>query len=300
MFNENIQIVITCVSICKETFKNHTDDIIALLKSYSIKIDNIQKLGPCASDFYFKTNKKKISDIKIKLQSEKYNFSDICIQKNINRKKKIIACDMDMTVIDVETIDLIATKILNDPTMQDITEKTMMGKIKFKKSIVLRTKKLKGINLNKIQSLLPKIKYTPGVKIVIRTMNKFGNHSMLVSGGYDVIAKKVANEIGFHEVVSNRLEIKNKILTGELENNIIDKKGKLYFVKKKVLGLNLKKNDVLAVGDGDNDIDMIKYAGLGIAWRAYPEVKKHAVASIQNSFISILYFQGYKEEDFVR
>ncbi len=84
---------------------------------------------------------------------------------------------------------------------------------------------------------------------------------------------------------------------GNLKNTILDKKGKLFYLKNSIKKLNIKKNLTLAVGDGDNDIDMIKYSGLGVAWNAYEKVKGAADVSLEFSFKSLLYFQGYTDKE---
>ena len=176
----------------------------------------------------------------------------------------------------------------------------MNGEISFKEALIKRTKMLKGIKESKIKELIKDIKIYNGVKSVIRTMNKFGSHTILISGGYNIIAEIIAKEIGFKEVVSNTLEIKNNFLTGKLENKIIDKRGKLNILKKRIIKFAIPVEKTLAVGDGDNDIDIIKFAGTGVAWRAYPKVKKAADVEINKKFKSILYFQGYKDKEIIK
>ena len=152
-----------------------------------------------------------------------------------------------------------------------------------------------GIKKSKITNILKEINITPGVKTVIKTMNHYGCHTMLITGGYDLIAEHVAKKIGFKEVISNSLIFKNNLLTGELGNEIIDKEKKLKFFKNSIYKRGIKKNRTLAIGDGDNDLKMIKHASLGIAWRAYPKVRTAADITLENDFESILYFQGYNK-----
>ena len=128
-------------------------------------------------------------------------------------------------------------------------------------------------------------------------MNNYGHHTMLISGGYDLIANSIGKKVGFKEIRCNTLELANNRLTGNLENTILDKKGKLFHLKSSVKKLNIKKDFTLAVGDGDNDIDMIKYSGLGVAWNAYKKVRLAADVSIGFSFKSMLYFQGYTDKE---
>ncbi len=213
------------------------------------------------------------------------------------RKKKLIACDMDMTIINVETINLINDNLLKNNQISNITKEAMSGNISFRQSIITRTKLLKGIKKVAITNLINKIKINEGVESVIRTMNKYGHHTILISGGYDLIANIIGKKVGFKEIRCNTLEVVNNKLTGNLKNAILDKKGKLSHLKSSIKKLNIKKDFTLAVGDGDNDIDMIKHSGLGVAWNAYEKVKFAADVSIGLSFKSILYFQGFTDKE---
>ena len=128
-------------------------------------------------------------------------------------------------------------------------------------------------------------------------MNNHGHHTMLISGGYNLIANSIGKKVGFKEIRCNALEVVNNQLTGNLENTILDKKGKLFYLKNSIKILNIKKNLTLAVGDGDNDIDMIKHSGLGVAWIAYEKVNLAADVSIGFSFKSLLYFQVFTDKE---
>ncbi|GIS23876.1 MAG: hypothetical protein CM15mP124_3560 [Alphaproteobacteria bacterium] len=123
------------------------------------------------------------------------------------RKKKLIACDMDMTIINVETINLINENLLKNNKISNITEDAMSGNISFRKSIITRTKLLKGIKKVEITNLIKKIKINEGVESVIRTMNNYGHHTMLISGGYDLIANSIGKKVGFKEIRCNTLEV---------------------------------------------------------------------------------------------
>ena len=119
-----------------------------------------------------------------------------------------------------------------------------------------------------------------------------------ITGRLDGFSPK-SKKIGFKEVKSNSLEIINNKLSGNIKSTILDKKGKLFHIKNTIKKYNIKKEMTIAVGDGDNDLEMIKFAGLGIGWNAYPKVKKIADTSIGQRFKSILYFQGYSDKDII-
>tara|TARA_A100001015_G_scaffold265258_1_gene313468 strand:- start:1723 stop:2622 length:900 start_codon:yes stop_codon:yes gene_type:complete len=290
------QFVLTLVATSEKDYK----DCIALIQNIfnekEVTVSQSKNLSNLALDIYFTCcledfcfMRKKIYDLNKK--------ADLLMQKVKHRKKKLLACDMDMTIINVETVNLINEKLLKNNQISNITEDAMRGNINFRNSIIARTKLLKGIRKSEIVDLIKKIKINEGVESVIKTMNNYGYHTMLISGGYDLIANSIGKKVGFKDIKCNALEIVNKQLTGNLRNTILDKKGKLHHIKSTIKKLNIKKELTMAIGDGDNDIDMIKYSGLGVAWKAYERVRCAADVSIKNSFKSLLYFQGYTDKE---
>lgn len=292
-----IPLVLTLVADNEKLYNHKRKKIQKIFIKYKIEPLNTKKLAKNVIDYFFKCRESTYLKIESDLNTINTTNGIVFLQMSKNRRKKIIACDMDMTVINLETINLIGTKILKSIELTELTKKAMLGEISFKKSILHRTKMLKGIKKSEVLSLIKYIRITPGVKSVVRTMNKFGYHTMLISGGYNILADVVARKIGFKQTICNSLELKNNIITGNLINKIVDKESKLQVLKKSVLKLNLIREESLAVGDGDNDIDMIKYAGLGIAWKAYPKVKSAANLSLNKKFKTILYLQGYADKE---
>ena len=292
-----IPLVLTLIADNEKLYNHKKKKIQGIFTKHKIELIRSKKLAKNVIDYFFRCGESNYLKIKSDLNAID-NFSGIIfLQKSKIRRKKIIACDMDMTIINLETINLIGTKILKSNELTKLTRKAMSGKISFKKSILLRTKMLKGIKKSEVIKLIKYIKITPGVKSVIRTMNKFGYHTMLVSGGYNILANVIAKKIGFKETICNSLELNNNIITGNLINKIIDKESKLQVLKENILRLNIAREESLAIGDGDNDIDMLSYAGLGIAWKAYPKVKAKADLSLSRNFKTILYLQGYTDEE---
>ena len=300
MQKKNSLLVLTSIAFKKQVYQKYSLIIENIFKANKIDILKEKKLSTFVKDYFFYAPEAKVSIIRKLLKENNDDEIDICIQKNIYRRKKIIACDMDMTVINVESINLIAKKVLKNVDMEKLTKKAMNGEIKFKKSILLRTKKLKGLEVSQILPLLKLIKYSPGIKELIKTMNKYGSHTMLISGGYDLVANYIGKKIGFKEIISNKLVLKGNIITGELKSSIIDKEGKLKYFKNSIKKNKVLSNETLAVGDGDNDISMINHSSLGIAWRGYPKVREVADITLKKNFSSLLYFQGFKEKEFIK
>ena len=297
MSYKTIPLVLTLVADNEKLYNHKRKKIQEIFTKYKIASINSKRLTKNVIDYFFESSTSTYHKIKNNIAVTNITNGIIFLQKSETRRKKIIVCDMDMTVINLETINLIGTKILKNNKLTELTRMAMNGEISFKKSILQRTKMLKGINKNEVLNLIKYIKITPGVKSVIRTMNKFGYHTMLVSGGYNILADVIAKQIGFKETICNSLELNNNIITGNLVNKIIDKESKFQILKKNIQKFSLVRENSLAVGDGDNDIAMINYAGLGIAWKAYPKVKKAADLSLNKTFKNILYIQGYTDKE---
>ena len=233
MSYNTISLVLTLVTDNEKSYNHKKKKIQEIFTKYKIELISSKKLTKNVIDYSFKASTNTYLKIKDEIAIINVPNGIIFLQKSKTRKKKIIVCDMDMTVINLETINLIGTKILRSNKLTELTRKAMSGEISFKKSIIQRTKMLKGINKNEVLNLIKYIKITPGVKSVIRTMNKFGYHTMLVSGGYNILADVIAKQIGFKETICNSLELKNNIITGNLINKIIDKESKFQILKKK-------------------------------------------------------------------
>ena len=292
------QFVLTLVATNKKNYKDCLAFIQNIFNERKVSVSQSNKLSNLVLDIYFTCNLEDFNFMrkKIYILNKK---ADLLMQSVKYRKKKLLACDMDMTIINIETVNLINEKLLKNKQISNITQEAMSGNINFKKSIITRTKLLKGIRKKEITNLVKKIKINKGVKSVIKTMNNYGHHTMLISGGYDLVAISIGKKVGFKEIKCNKLEVINNQLSGNLENIILDKTGKLHHVKNTIKKLNIKRNLTLAVGDGDNDIDMIKFAGLGVAWKAYEQVKLVADVSIKFNFKSLLYFQGYFDKEII-
>ena len=290
------QFVLTLVATNKKNYKDCLAFIQNIFNDRKVSMSKSKNLSNYVLDIYFTCYLEDFNFMKKKIYSLNKK-ADLLMQRVKYRKKKLIACDMDMTIINVETINLINDNLLKNNQISNITKDAMSGNISFGKSLITRTKMLKGIKKVAITNLIKKIKINEGVESVIKTMNNYGHHTMLISGGYDLIVNKIGKKVGFKEIRCNNLEITNNQLTGNLENTILDKKGKLSHLKSSIKKLNIEKNLTLAVGDGDNDIDMIKHSGLGVAWNAYEKVKHAADVSIGLNFKSLLYFQGFTDKE---
>jgi len=226
---------------------------------------------------------------------------DWAVQPTAGRKKKLILADMDSTIITVECIDELADFIGLKNQVSAITEAAMRGELDFEGALTERVALLKGLTETQLESCYnDRIQLMKGAKTLIGTMTEHGAYAALVSGGFTYFTARVAEKAGFHMTRANVLEIKDGILTGRVVPPICGAQTKLEALRELAAEHGLAKSDILAVGDGANDIPMIEAAGLGVAYHAHPKTMKAASASVSyNDLTTLLYFQGYKAEEFV-
>lgn len=229
---------------------------------------------------------------------------DFIVQSSYNRRKKLIISDMDSTIINEECIDEIAASLGIKDKVATITEQAMNGEIDFADALKLRVSLLKGIEEEKLASIFQsQITFTAGAKTLIQTMKQNGAKAILVSGGFTFFTSRVAKHCGFDAEEANILDFANGVLTGKVKEPILDSNSKLQSLIHFMNESGLQSHDVLAVGDGANDLKMINYCdennGLGIAFCAKENVNKNSLHHIKiRDLTHILYAQGYSDSDF--
>ena len=223
------------------------------------------------------------------------------IQKNVNRRKKMLLADMDSTILQIETLDEIGHAIGKARQIADITEKAMNGDIDFETALRNRVKLLAGLNINQlIEFALEKLLITQGASTLVKTMRANGATTALVSGGFTVITEIISEKLNFDICYGNTLVVDSSIVTGNLKPPIIDGDAKAAILDKECKKLEITKCDALAVGDGANDIPMLAEAGLGIGFRPKPVVKNYASNIIEHCDLrGVLFLQGFTENEFL-
>lgn len=228
--------------------------------------------------------------------------NDICIQPSDNRKKMLIISDMDSTMITVECIDELADYAGIKPQIAEITERAMQGELDFVAALRARVELLAGLDEAVIaRCLAERVRPMPGAEILVRTMANWGAHTVLISGGFTHFSAPVAAQIGFAEAFANQLEFSGGALTGQVTGQIVDAQVKRAQLAASALEHGLQYSQVLAVGDGANDIPMIEAAGLGVAYHAKPKAEAAANFAVRhNDLTAILYAQGVPKKDWVQ
>ncbi len=220
---------------------------------------------------------------------------DIITQGAATRRKKLVISDMDSTMIDEECIDELADMVGKKAEVSAITERAMRGELDFAAALTERVAMLKGLAVSELQRVLAeRIHLSPGAVTLVQTMKAHGARSLLVSGGFTFFTGAIAAQIGFDDHAGNTLEIANNALTGRVAPPILDKFSKLESLQHACSNFGFSAEEVLALGDGANDLPMLQAAGLGVAYRAKPAVRAAAKAQLNYcDLAALLYAQGF-------
>ncbi len=231
---------------------------------------------------------------------------DIAVQPSENRRKMLLVSDMDSTMITVECIDELADYAGIKPEIAAITERAMAGELDFAAALKARVALLAGLSEDVIaQCLAERVRPMAGAEALARTMAEWGAHTILVSGGFTDFTGPVAAMIGLAEVHANVLEIKDGTLTGRLVGDIVDAAGKREVLTGAVATKALRLDQVLAVGDGANDLPMIAAAveggGLGVGYHPRRQLAEAANFSVRhNDLTALLFAQGVPRAEWAK
>jgi phosphoserine phosphatase len=227
---------------------------------------------------------------------------DINVVPTAKRRKKLLVADMDSTIIGCECIDELAAMAGVKAKVAAITERAMQGELDFVSALRERVALLKGMPLERLARVYAeRVRLNPGARALVATMRAQGAKTVLVSGGFVYFTQRVAEDVGFDTHQANRLRDDGKKLTGEVVEPILGREAKLKALENAVAKYGFDFDETLVVGDGANDIDMIRRAGLGVAYHAKPVAAETAKAVIvHGDLTALLYLQGYREEEIVR
>lgn len=226
---------------------------------------------------------------------------DVIVQKEADRRRRLLVADMDSTMITIECIDELADYAGIKPQIAEITEQAMRGELDFEGALDARVALLKGLDEAVIDRChAERVVIMGGARELVRTMRASGADCYLVSGGFTLFADRVAAEIGFTRALSNVLEFADGKLSGSVARPIVGAETKRQTLLAEAQAHGLLPEQCLAVGDGANDIPMIQAAGLGVAFHAKPKTAAAAAARIDHGDLTaLLYAQGYARKDWV-
>ncbi|OSP55391.1 phosphoserine phosphatase SerB [Pseudoruegeria sp. SK021] len=225
---------------------------------------------------------------------------DLVIQPAAGRKKKMLLADMDSTMIRQECIDELAAEAGVGPRVAAITARAMNGELDFEEALRERVGLLAGLDEAVIGKVLAeRIEPMPGGALLLATMKAAGGHAALVSGGFTAFTTVVAGWLGFDEHRANVLEASGGFLTGTVTDPILGREAKVTALTEITARLGIGTEDVIAVGDGANDLGMLGLAGTGVALHAKPAVAAQCNVRINHGDLTaLLYVQGYARSDF--
>jgi phosphoserine phosphatase len=225
---------------------------------------------------------------------------DLVIQPMEGRRKKMLLADMDSTMIQQECIDELADEAGVGPRVADITARAMNGELDFEAALKERVGLLEGLDSAVIETVLTtRITYMPGGKELLATMKANGAYAALVSGGFTAFTASVAKALGFDENRANTLLEEGGKLTGDVGMPILGREAKVTALEEITARLGISEAEVLAVGDGANDLGMLQRAGSGVALHAKPTVQEQAKIRVNHGDLTaLLFLQGYAVSDF--
>ncbi|MCH8467309.1 MAG: phosphoserine phosphatase SerB [Roseinatronobacter sp.] len=226
---------------------------------------------------------------------------DLAIQPAAGRRKRMLLADMDSTMIGQECIDELADEAGVGAYVAGITARAMNGELEFEEALRERVALLKGLESGVIAKVLAeRISFTPGGRELIATMKANGGYAALVSGGFTAFTGHVAQALGFDEHRANTLHMADGLLAGTVAEPILGREAKVRALEEISARLGITAGDVMAVGDGANDLGMLGRAGAGVALHAKPAVAAQCDLRINHGDLTaLLYLQGYSVDEFV-
>lgn len=214
---------------------------------------------------------------------------DGIVQEVAKRGRKLLISDMDSTMITVECIDELADFVGKKSEVSRITERAMNGELNFEEALTERVALLVGLPQQALQECYDeRVKMMPGAKELLASFKAKGGHAVLVSGGFTFFTSRVRSNLGFDADYANILEVADGRLTGKVTLPILGKEAKLNTLQEYCKKLDISVGEVMAIGDGANDLPMLMAAGLGIAYHAKPVVRAQANAQLNHCDLSVL------------
>tara|TARA_A100001011_G_scaffold56475_1_gene55487 strand:- start:220 stop:1113 length:894 start_codon:yes stop_codon:yes gene_type:complete len=290
------KILVVSSSIKKRLLKKSITDKLSELVRSNEKIlwDNV------ASEFTLNKSfsSKDLNQLRLQFRGANIDLNLIETNQKNNRRKKLLVADMDSTILSSETLDDLANLVGKKYEIEKITNDAMQGKINFVSSLLKRVKALSKTNTNHLDIINKSLTYNDGARELVSTMKSNGSICALCTGGFYYIADKVKTTLGFDHVQANTLEIKDGFITGKLLEPIFNEKSKLEFLEILIKKYKLNAKKTCAIGDGANDIEIIKKSSLGVSFKGKKILKENTRFILDHSDLTgLLFLQGYTKSE---
>ncbi|MFP5384732.1 MAG: phosphoserine phosphatase SerB [Bacteriovoracia bacterium] len=288
--------VLCCVST-KTISKEFLDEVLSHLQQKNVAVERTEQLteqGLLALDIHLVFSHH-AEEMKVDLMdlSNKHRVDMALIPKEARHNRKLIIFDMDSTLIQHEVIDEMAMAFGIGDKVKAITERAMNGELNFDQSLTERVSLLKGLQRKDLEEVLSKLRLTSGVERLITEVKKKGYKTAIVSGGFMLFAEHFRQRLGMDYAFANDLEWEGDALTGKVKGRILNAEEKARILEDLARKENVSLDQVVAVGDGANDLPMLAKAGFGIAFHAKEKVRREATHRLSfGPMTSLLYFLG--------
>ncbi|MFL0800378.1 MAG: phosphoserine phosphatase SerB [Agarilytica sp.] len=299
--------------LARQISANHISALARVISENGLNIDNISRLSgrvpledrdnrsKACVEFSARGHAEAASKLRGELAELASSFDvDIAFQEDnmYRRTRRLVCFDMDSTLIETEVIDELAIAAGVGDQVVAITHAAMSGEIDFDESFRQRVALLKGLDEEVLVGIAEKLPLTEGAETLFRTLKKLGYKTAILSGGFQYFGRYLQQKLGVDYVYSNELDIEDGKVTGRVTGRIVNGERKAELLKELAERENISLEQVVAVGDGANDLPMLSVAGLGIAFRAKPLVKAEAKQSISNLGLdAILYLMGFRDRE---
>ena len=308
----NSRFVITLLS--STVTAQHIAAVTGITSQHGLNIERITTLG---GPRYHQENKRHLSCLEFTLTGSAVNQHHLrtdllsltaqldvdiaCQQESIYRRnRRLVVFDMDSTLIEAEVIDLLAQAHGVGDQVAAITEQAMRGELNFNQSLHQRLAMLKGLDESALADIARQLPLMSGADKLIKTLKSLGYRTAIVSGGFTYFARQLQKILAIDHVYANELEVVAGQLTGRVLGTIVDGQRKAELLQQIAAAEGITLEQVIAVGDGANDLPMLGIAGLGIAFRAKPMVRRLAPQAISTLGLdSITYLLGFNEQELI-
>jgi len=297
--------------LARKISAQHIAHVTEIVSRYGLNIDRIDRLSgrvplegvdeqsKASVELSVRGNLTDASDFRGELLTLASEMDiDIAYQEDsmFRRTRRLVAFDMDSTLIEAEVIDELASAAGVGEKVAEITERAMRGEIDFKESFAARVALLKGLDESVLEGIAESLPITEGAERLVSTLKKLGYKTAILSGGFTYFGHYLQKRLGIDYVYANELAIEEGRVTGEVSGVVVDGQRKAELLREIALREGIDMEQVIAVGDGANDLPMLSIAGLGIAFRAKPIVRENAKQSISTLGLdSILYLLGISD-----